>query len=48
VRRAIVYANERHVSQCTAEQQAEQALCPAIVVNAIIVWNTVVYTESSG
>jgi TnpA family transposase len=40
LRRAIFYANEGHVRQRTPEQQGEQALCLAIVVNAIIVWNT--------
>lgn len=44
LRRAIFYANEGHVRQRTPEQQGEQALCLAIVVNAIIVWNTV-YTQ---
>lgn len=41
LRRAIFYANEGHVRQRTPEQQGEQALCLAIVVNAIIAWNTV-------
>jgi len=41
VRRAIFYANEGHVRQRTPDQQADQALCLAIVANAIIVWNTV-------
>ena len=41
LRRAIFYANEGHVRQRTPEQQGEQALCLSIVVNAIIVWNTV-------
>lgn len=40
LRRAIFYANEGHVRQRTPEPQGEQALCLAIVVNAIIVWNT--------
>ncbi len=44
LRRAIFYANEGHVRQRTPEQQREQALCLAIVVNAIIAWNTV-YTS---
>jgi TnpA family transposase len=44
LRRAIFYANEGHIRQRTPEQQGEQALCLAIVVNAIIVWNTV-YTQ---
>jgi TnpA family transposase len=44
LRRAIFYANEGHVRQRTPEQQSEQALCLAIVINAIIVWNTV-YTQ---
>ena len=44
LRRAIFYANEGHVRQRTPDQQSEQALCLAIVVNAIIVWNTV-YTQ---
>jgi TnpA family transposase len=44
LRRAIFYANEGHIRQRTPEQQGEQALCLAIVVNAIIAWNTV-YTE---
>jgi hypothetical protein len=42
--RAIFYANEGHIRQRTPEQQSEQALCLSIVVNAIIVWNTV-YTQ---
>ena len=41
LRRAVFYANEGHVRQRTPEQQAEQALCLSIVVNAIIGWNTV-------
>jgi TnpA family transposase len=41
LRRAIFYANEGHVRQRTPDQQGEQALCLAIVVNAIIVSNTV-------
>jgi hypothetical protein len=41
LRRAVFYANEGHVGDRTPEQQAEQALCLAIVCNAIIVWNTV-------
>ncbi len=41
LRRAVFYANEGHIRQRTPEQQAEQALCLAIIVNAIIVWNTV-------
>jgi Tn3 transposase DDE domain len=40
LRRAIFYANQGHVRQRTPNQQAEQALCLAIVVNAIITWNT--------
>ena len=44
LRRAIFYASQGHVRQRTPDQQAEQALCLAIVVNAIIAWNTV-YTE---
>jgi hypothetical protein len=44
LRRAIFYANEGHIRQRTPEQQAEQALCLAIVVNTIIAWNTV-YTQ---
>ena len=44
LRRAIFYANEGRVRQRTPDQQAEQALCLAIVVNAIIVWNTA-YTQ---
>jgi hypothetical protein len=44
LRRAIFYGNEGHVRLRTPEQQGEQALCVAIVVNAIIVWNTV-YTQ---
>ena len=44
LRRAIFYANEGHVRQRTPDQQSEQALCLSIVVNAIIVWNTV-YTQ---
>ena len=41
LRREIFYANEGHIRQRTPDQQSEQALCLAIVVNAIIVWNTV-------
>ena len=41
LRRAIFDANEGHVRQRTPDQQTEQALCLAIAVNAIIVWNTV-------
>src|SRR5688572_8355059 len=41
LRRAVFYANEGHVRQRTPDQQGEQALCLAIVVNAIIAWNTV-------
>ena len=41
LRRAVFYANEGHVRQRTPEQQSEQALCLAIVVNAVIAWNTV-------
>jgi hypothetical protein len=41
LRRAVFYANEGHVRQRTPDQQAEQALCLSIVVNAIIAWNTV-------
>jgi TnpA family transposase len=44
LRRAIFYANEGHVRQRNPEQQGEQALCLAIVVNAIVAWNTV-YTQ---
>lgn len=44
LRRAIFYANEGQIRQRTPEQQGEQALCLAIVVNAIVVWNTV-YTQ---
>ena len=44
LRGAIFYANQGHVRQRAPEQQGEQALCLAIVVNAIIVWNTV-YTQ---
>ncbi len=44
LRRAIVYANQGHVRQRAPDQQSEQALCLAIVVNAIIAWNTV-YTQ---
>ena len=44
LRRAIFYAPEGHVRQRTSEQQGEQALCLSIVVNAIVVWNTV-YTQ---
>jgi TnpA family transposase len=40
LRRAIFYADEGHVRHRTSEQQSEQALCLAIVVNAIIAWNT--------
>ena len=39
-RRAIFYANQGPLRQRTPDQQAEQALCLAIVVNAIITWNT--------
>ncbi len=41
LRREIFYANEGHIRQRTPDQQSEQALCLAIVVNAIIAWNTV-------
>jgi TnpA family transposase len=41
LRRAIFYADEGHVRHHTPEQQGEQALCLAIVVNAILAWNTV-------
>lgn len=41
LRREIFYANEGHVRQRTPDQQSEQALCLAIVVNAITAWNTV-------
>jgi hypothetical protein len=41
LRRAVFFANEGHVRQRTPDQQAEQALCFSIVVNAIITWNTV-------
>jgi len=44
LRRAIFYANEGHIRQRTPEQQAEQAPCLAIVVNAIIAWNNVYTT----
>ncbi|MCA1678392.1 MAG: transposase, partial [Actinobacteria bacterium] len=44
LRRAVFYAKEGHVRQRTPDQQTEQALCLAIVVNAIIAWNTV-YTQ---
>jgi len=44
LRRAIFYANEGHIRQRGPEQQGEQALCLAIVVNAILAWNTV-YTQ---
>jgi TnpA family transposase len=44
LRRAIFYANEGHIRQRTPEQQGEQALCLAIVVDAIVDWNTV-YTQ---
>jgi TnpA family transposase len=44
LRRAIFYANEGQIRQRGPEQQGEQALCLAVVVNAIIVWNTV-YTS---
>ncbi len=44
LRRAIFYANEGHIRQRTPEQQGEQALCLALVVNAIVTWNTV-YTQ---
>jgi TnpA family transposase len=40
LRRAIFYANQGHSRQRTPDQQAEQALCLAIVVNATITWNT--------
>jgi hypothetical protein len=40
LRRAIFYANEGQIRQRGPEQQGEQALCLAVVVNAIIVWNT--------
>lgn len=46
LRRFLFYANEGHVRHRTPEQQTDQALCLAIVVNAIIVWNTV-YTSAS-
>lgn len=46
LRRAIFYADEGYVRHRTPEQQAEQALCLAIVVNAIIAWNTV-YTQDA-
>ena len=41
LRRAVFYANEGPIRQRTPDQQAEQALCLSIVVNAIIAWNTV-------
>jgi TnpA family transposase len=40
LRRAIFYANEGQIRQRGPEQQGDQALCLAVVVNAIIVWNT--------
>jgi len=46
LRRAIFYADEGHVRHRTPEQQADQALCLSIVVNAIIAWNTV-YTQDA-
>jgi TnpA family transposase len=44
LRRFLFYANEGHVRHRTPEQQTGQALCLSIVVNAIIVWNTI-YTQ---
>ena len=44
LRRFLFYANEGHVRHRTPEQQTDQALCLSVVVNAIIVWNTV-YTQ---
>jgi TnpA family transposase len=44
LRRFLFYANEGHVRHRTPEQQTGQALCLSVVVNAIIVWNTV-YTQ---
>jgi Tn3 transposase DDE domain len=44
LRRFLFYANEGHVRHRTPEQQTSQALCLSVVVNAIIVWNTV-YTQ---
>jgi TnpA family transposase/methylmalonyl-CoA mutase cobalamin-binding subunit len=41
LRRAIFHADEGLIRHRTPEQQAEQALCLSIVVNAIIAWNTV-------
>lgn len=40
LRRAIFHADEGLIRHRTPEQQAEQALCLSIVVNAIIAWNT--------
>jgi TnpA family transposase len=44
LRRFLFYANEGHVRHRTPEQQTGQAICLSVVVNAIIVWNTV-YTQ---
>ena len=44
LRRFLFYANEGHVRHRTPDQQTDQALCLAVVCNAIIVWNTV-YTQ---
>jgi Tn3 transposase DDE domain len=44
LRRAIFYADEATSGIAPPEQQAEQALCLSIVVNAILAWNTV-YTQ---
>jgi TnpA family transposase len=41
MRRAIFYANEGHLQHPSLDGHSEQALCLAIVVNAIIAWNTV-------
>jgi Tn3 transposase DDE domain len=46
LRREIFYAGEGHGRHRSPEQQAEQALCLSIVVNAIIVWNTI-YTQDA-
>jgi TnpA family transposase len=44
LRRALFYENEGQVRQRTPETQSGQALCLAIVVNAMVAWNTV-YTQ---
>jgi TnpA family transposase len=41
LRRAIFYANEGHLQHANIDGHSEQALCLAILVNAIIAWNTV-------